>query len=497
MSKSPRLPRYQRIANEIRQDIKSERLKPGDRLPGSRQMATNLGVSRTVVLLATDQLVAEGYLVPKKRSGVFVNTELPFDSGAMKLGEPVPEVSLSHRPSTILETRISQAGDRARSTAYNPSKSEIDFEYGRNLPDSITTAELKRLLNANWNSSVFAYGDATGEADLKYEIMRHVAEHRGLRVLEEQIIVTSGSQQALDLCARVLLSEGDQVAIEDPCYQGARETFAAAGVELLSMPVASGGAEVDTLPTSLRRLKLAYLTPSHQFPTGVTIPLTRRLELIAWASRNDCYLIEDDYDSEFRYDCRPIEPMASIDAHQRVIYVGTFAKTLFPGIRVGFVIVPRHLVKPFAAAKWLIDRGNPIIIQKTLADFIGSGGYSRHLRRMNRTYARKRSELERRLKEAFGSAVVISGAQAGTHLFAEFPQLHRTLTARIVRECEDRGVRVYPAHGYYQSPPTNLRLIFGYTTLTIDEIALGIGVFASACAFLDLPYDVSSERPSR
>jgi GntR family transcriptional regulator/MocR family aminotransferase len=287
------------------------------------------------------------------------------------------------------------------------------------------------------------------------------------------VIIVNGSQQVLDLTARVLLERGDRVAIEDPQYQGAREMFRAAGARLCPVAVDQDGIRVDRLPA---RARLAFVTPSHQFPTGAILSLERRLALLEWARRPDAAILEDDYDGEFRYEGQPVESLQGLDREGRVIYAGTFSRTVFPALRLGYLIAPRSLVPAFEAAKWLCDRHRSTLEQETLAEFITSGGYERHLRKARRENAARRKVLLAAIDKHWGGSMRVTGQGSGTHLVL-WPE--RGSEARLIALAEARNTGVYGI-ARYAIQPSRPGVMLGYSRLNEREIREGVRRLALA-----------------
>ncbi len=468
-------PLYQQLSRGLRHSIRQKDYQRGSRLPGSRELAKQLKVSRNAVLAAYEQLLAEGYLIALPKSGTYVSQTLPDD-----MLTPV-QAEKAQLPSGVVSTHLSQNGKRAvkaaqdgRGLACTRQKLDYDFEYGVTRPDRDTVQELERLHSKVINNGAFDYGDPAGDLKLRRQLVRHLQLYRAVETTPEQIVITSGSQQALDLCARILLDPGDIAVLEEPAYQGARQAFEAVGAQILPADVDSSGLNPTGLIQAADTARLIYVTPSHQFPTGVVMPVGRRLELLSWAVRTNTYVIEDDYDSEFRYDCRPLEAIASLSNNNPVIYLGTFAKSLFPSLRLGFMVLPLQLVRPFSDMKWLIDRGNPVIYQRILAMFMQSGGYQRHLRRMNRRYAANRQQLVSALAEQLGDEIQISGSNAGTHLVVWFKRRKPDFISLLIETCKATGVGVYPIEPYYLSKPGRGGLLMGFSGLDEKLILLGV-----------------------
>ena len=325
----------------------------------------------------------------------------------------------------------------------------------------------------------FGYGPPSGYGPLREALAGYLARARGLSCDADQIVIVNGSQQAFDLIARVLLDPGDNVVIEEPHYHGSRLTFEAAGARLIGIPVDAEGLDTTRLPPATARARLACVTPCHQFPTGVIMPLGRRLALLEWASRAAAWVVEDDYVSEFRYEGRPIEALQALDRTGRVIYVGTFSKILFPALRLAYLVLPSALVKPFLAAKWVADRYTTLLGQEALTDFIMSGQFERYLRRACTRNAARRRALIEALEQQLGDRVEIAGENAGVHLLVWLNDVRPRDLESIMTRAARGGVGVYPISPYYSRPPRRAGLLFGYASLTEAEIRAGIRRFAT------------------
>ncbi|MBJ39051.1 MAG: GntR family transcriptional regulator [Gammaproteobacteria bacterium] len=315
-----------------------------------------------------------------------------------------------------------------------------------------------------------------GWLPLRRGIQAHLARSRGVHCDVAQILIVSGSQQGLDLSARVLLDPGDTVVTEDPQYLGAREVFRSLGAELQPVPVDDEGMLTPGVPA-----RLAYVTPSHQFPTGAVLSLRRRLALLAWADRHDAYVIEDDYDSEFRYDGAPLRAIHGLQVSDRVVYLGTFAKVLFPSIRLGYVVVPHALLPAYRGAKWLSDRHSATLEQRALAAFIEGGHFERTVRMSRTRYGERRDALLRGLAQVPGRPFEVSGAATGLHALARVSGLSRGDLERLIGLAADRGVGVYPAEPYYLNPAeAPAALLFGFATIAPDAIREGLALLHEA-----------------
>jgi GntR family transcriptional regulator/MocR family aminotransferase len=290
----------------------------------------------------------------------------------------------------------------------------------------------------------------------------------------EQIVIVNGSQQAFDLAARVLLDPGDAVVIEEPHYPGATMTFEAAGARLIRVPVDGEGMDTARLPAAAAGARLACVAPCHQFPTGVIMPAGRRLALLEWASRTGAWIVEDDYVSEFRYEGRPLEALQGLDRAGRVIYIGTFSKTLFPSLRLAYLVLPLPLVRPFLAAKWLTDRYTATLGQEALADFIAGGHFERYLRRACARNGARRRVLIEALTQHLGSRIEIAGENAGVHLLVWLNGVAPADLPPLIARAAEAGVGLYSIGPYYHHPPRRAGLLFGYAALTEAEIREGI-----------------------
>src|SRR5256885_16967449 len=413
-------PLYRQIYDAIRMAILSGDFGPGKRLAATRALARELGVSRITVLNAYEQLFAEGYLDGKGGAGTFVGAELP--DNLLK----AETINQSKQKKTAAPLRLSPFGEkiaqkdigsiRARTIAkFQP------FQNGLTTVDKFPFEIWSRIaarVHRNPSREVLGYGDPQGYFPLREAITAHLKSARGVNCTPEQVIITSGAQQALDLAARIFLSEKDSVLIEDPCYQEARSAFAAIGAKIIPIPV---DAEGLNLAATKQKAKLIYVTPSHQYPLGVTMSLPRRLALLEWARRCNAWIIEDDHNSEFRYAGRPLASLQGLDQADRVIYVGTFSKTIFPSMRIGCAVVPPDLVGIFTGARALNDTHSSLIDQAILTEFIGGGHFGRHIRRMRTLYEERQQTLIAECEKNLVGLLEVKKADAGMHLVGWLP----------------------------------------------------------------------------
>lgn len=468
---------YLQIYRALKQQILGGRLKAGVRLPASRVLATNLGVSRNVILQAYDQLKAEGFISGRVGAGtrvakqLFLTDDLAHIAADKPGAVPTPEVRLTTRAAIGLE----HWRTRSRSGTAAAKPGLHDFRYGDVEVDPHTERVWRRLSSHLFTARVHQYGDPQGDAGLREIIADYARTGRGCHCTADQVCIVNGSQQALDILARLFISPGTRVIMEEPGYLGARTVFQAAGATLVPVAVDREGIDPGGFSGESITRGMIYVTPSHQFPTGSILSLSRRLALLEWAERRDCFIVEDDYDGEFRYAGRPIPALQGLDRSGRTLYVGTFSKVLFPGLRLGYVILPIHLVEPFVAQRWLCDRHTATHQQRVLATFIGEGHYERHLRRMRKRYEARRGLLIDALARAFGNEIELHGTNAGLHLLVWFREASLvTRESELVEAARAVGVGVYPVSPLYQEPPPRLGLLFGYGGIDESQIAVGI-----------------------
>ena len=322
---------------------------------------------------------------------------------------------------------------------------------------------------------LLGYGPPEGLPQLREALARYLQRSRGVRCTADQVIVVNGSQQALDLAARVLVDPGDGVVIEEPCYPGARAVFAANGARIVPVECDDEGLIVGAIPAGP---KVAYVTPSHQFPSGVVMSASRRLELLAWAERAGATIIEDDYDSEFRYEGRPLAALQGLDLAGRVVYTGTLSKVLLPALRLGYMVAPKPLQPAISGAKWLTDRHVALLYQAVLALFIDEGHFERHLRRMRKVYERRRQALLEAFDTHFGDRARVLGTQSGMHVLVHLEEIadDEAFIARAAAE----GVGIYSARLYYSGEaPPGASFLMGYSSVSEDGIREGVRLLSA------------------
>jgi len=457
-------------------------LPAGARVPSTRALAADLGVSRTTVTAVFEQLAAEGFIVTSAGRAARVASHLVPRAAAN------PSRRVRSAPSLAAFGRRVEKMVLSALPSAEPCR--IDFLYGavasRDFPALVWRRAYQAALLRHQHS--LYYGPPEGDASLRRALQGYLGRARGLSCDAEQIVVVHGSQQAIDLCARVLLDPGDAFAFEDPGYLMARRCFEATGARLLAVPVDAQGLDTARLPQH-DRARLAYVTPSHQFPLGGMLPIGRRQELLRWARQHRAWIIEDDYDGEFRYGQRPIDALQSIDSDGRVIYVGTFSKALSPQLRLGYLVLPPELVPVFRQAKRLTDRHAPVLEQRALASLIDNGAYERHVRRIRRENERRRATLLDAIAHHLPTDARVVGTAAGLHVVLWLPFLRQQDEPALVAAARDRGVGVYPVSPLFASPqprtrPGHAGLILGYASLTVDQIQEGVRNVAAVIARL-------------
>ncbi|MET3441424.1 GntR family transcriptional regulator/MocR family aminotransferase [Variovorax paradoxus] len=471
-----------RIYDLLRSQIADGSLAAGARVPSTRALAAELGVSRTTVTAAYEQLAAEGFLVTSVGRAARVASppaaRTPTGSNARRRAKAAPSLSAFGRRVASIEMLGLAVAEPAR----------IDFLYGAVASRDFPALAWRRGYQAELlrRQHSLYYVAPEGDASLRRALQGYLRRARGLACDTEQILVVHGSQQAIDLCARLLLDPGDAFVFEEPGYLMARRCFEVTGAELLAIPVDAQGLDTARLPKD-DRARLAYVTPSHQFPLGGVLPIGRRLELLHWAQTHRAWVVEDDYDGEFRYGQRPIDALQSVDTDGRVIYVGTFSKALSPQLRLGYLVLPPELVPVFRQAKRLADRHAPVLDQRVLASLIDSGTYERHVRRTRREHERRRAALLDAIARHLPASATVIGAAAGLHVVLWLPFLRPQDEPALVAAARSKGVGVYAVSPLFARPPSRMQprpagLILGYASLSVEEIDQGMRVLAAVIA---------------
>jgi GntR family transcriptional regulator/MocR family aminotransferase len=436
------------------------------------------------VVLAYEQLLAEGYLEGRRGSGTYVRAvgesaraSLPREraSGA------TPPARLSAIGKRLCDGHAPLFGRGLIARFPLP----YDFRYGiPSLLDFPTQTWQRCLGRTARRASVRAhdYGDPQGALALRTAIAERLDRVRGVDCAPERIVVVGGSQQGLDLAARLLLEPGDVAVVEEPGYEGARNAFRVAGARVVPAPVDAEGIDLSSLGRDARRVRVLHVTPSHQYPLGAVLSLPRRLALLALAEKSGATLIEDDYDAEYRFEGAPLETLYALDGGRRVIHLGTFSKVLFPALRLGYVVLPESLVEPFTRAKLLADGGSPMLEQAALAQFMQDGDFERHVRRARLRNRERREALIAALADELGDEARIEGTNAGLHLCCWLPRLPPRNLGALVRAAAERGVGIYSISPYYAERPRTAGLLMGYAALTPADIRVGVERLARVVA---------------
>ena len=472
-------PMHRQVFDQIRGAILDGRLAPGHRLPSTRALANELEVSRNTVLAAYDQLLAEGYTEGQTGSGTRVSNVLPEDVLAARTqalqGADMPTSGWLSRSGARLAALQAPAGRvPGRSRAFRPGLPEIDrFPWNH----------WSRIVAKFWRGPprhLVSYGEIGGYMPLRVAIAEYLRSVRGLKCVAEQVIVTAGAQQAIDLAARALLDPSDRVWIEDPGYAGIKGVLTAAGAELVPVPVDDAGIDVAAGRVRAPEARMAVVTPSHQYPLGSVMSLPRRLELLEWASESNAWILEDDYDSEYRYAGRPLSALQGMDASGRVIYVGTFSKVLFPAIRLGYMVVPPGLQDAMLQVRRALDDQTAIAMQPVLADFIESGHFAAHVRRMRTLYHERQGILIKAIERRLKGILTVSPDEAGMHLVAEVDPACGLSDGDVSKIAADLGYTVLPLSAFYMGKPLRAGVLLGYAGLEERDINAGIDKLADA-----------------
>ena len=456
------LPLHRKLYEALRRAMLDGKLGPGERLSSSRDLALDLNLSRNTVVAAINQLSVEGYLVSRVGSGTYVNDNVPkAATGRRNMGSAVASSSAP---------QLSARG-LALSSRYCATELEVQpFTNGIADFSAFPLTLWQRLQNKHWRMTypdMLDYATSGGYAPLRRAIADYLRVFRSVHLDADQVIVTTGTQQSLELCARLLADHGDTVWVEDPAYWGAAKAFMATGLSLHPVAVDDEGirptAQDDDTPP-----RLIYLTPSHQYPTGAVMSLARRHQLLLTARAHNAWVLEDDYDSEYRFSGPPISSLEGLDTDGRVFYMGTFSKVLYPGIKLGYLIVPKPLVTAFKQAHYDLNRPGQMPLQAALAEFIEMGHFSSALRRARQSYAERRVALLEALKPALSQQVCISGAEQGLHLCLRLPP--HTDDRALAQRLAQQGLTVRPLSAYCLARKDLKGLVIGYGYAPLCEI---------------------------
>lgn len=495
---SPRsgVPLYEQIYTAVRDAVVAGSLRPGARIASTRALAVELSVSRFTAVTAVERLLAEGYLTSRARSGLFVAEALPEQRmraapsrGSTRLSGAAGRVpALSRRGTSLSAVVITGPRGEEGPRPFHPRRPALD---------AFPVRLWARMLARRWRSGGAAaldYGDPAGYAPLREAIAAHISVSRGLRCSAQQVVVTSGAQQAFDMLFRLLLDPGDEVWMEDPGYLDVRAALVGAGAAIVPVPVDAGGLHVEAGVRRAPGARLVVVSPSHQYPSGATLAAPRRAALLEWARRAGAWIVEDDYDSFFRYRGRPLPALQRFDADSahgdagRVIYVGTFSKTMFPSLRLGFCVVPDRLVEAAVNARAVASRNAPLADQAVLAAFIAEGHYDRHLRRARLIYQERYEAMRASFARELGGVLSLAPASAGTHVIARFVRGRGrarggvSTAIRVARAAAAEGLVVFPLSRYSLEPPAEDALVLGYGAITPRRIAAGAAKLAQVVA---------------
>jgi GntR family transcriptional regulator/MocR family aminotransferase len=466
-------PRYVQLVRALKQAILDGRCAPGSRLPATRTLAREMDVSRNTALAAYAQLSSEGFIEGRVGSGCYVAAfasarNPPAAEPAVTGARRIALSQRGRRMQQVYDQTI--PGRQHRGLRYN-------LQYGLPMANPQLASAWRRELSYAAAHAQTDYPNAQGLPELRAQVCAYLARRRGIAATPDDVLIVNGTQQAFALAADVLLDVGDRVLLEDPHYQGARQVFRARGASLRTCRVDADGLVTAALPQD-DRTRLAVVTPSHQFPTGAVLSLARRMHLLEWAQHRRCWLIEDDYDGEFRYDARPLAALKSLDRAGRVVYIGTFSKVLFPSLRLGYMVLPPGLRQVFVAAKWLCDRGCPAIEQAALARLIECGAFERHLRQAAKTLKARRKALLDALRRLAGDSIEVADSSAGMHVLAWLPRTSHAQAHALVQRARARGVGLYEVAPYCLKPLPRPGLLLGYADLPPADLQAAVRILA-------------------
>lgn len=467
----------EQVYHSIRNAVLDGRMRPGIKIPSSRMLAEMMSISRNSVLAGFDRLTDEGYLVTKKGSGTYIAETIPddlIDTKAFPIDSS--ETLLSKLKINPHIHEMLPLWENTREFA----KGSAVFNVGVGCVDLFPHELWGRLLGRVWRQSRNKLGqlnEPAGHASLREIICDYVRTTRGLNCTKEQIIIVNGTQQAINLTAQVFLQKGDEVWLDEPGYDGALGVFKSIGAKARPIIGDDQGMDIDYGIKNWPNAKLVFTAPSHQFPLGSTLSLPRRLALLDWASENDAWIFEDDYNSEYRYKARPIQALQGLDKHQRVIYAGTFSKIMFPEFRLAFMVVPNALINVFTLTKYYEDTRSSYLEQATLALFISEGHYARHVRKIRRACDERKKVLEQAIQAYLSDKVQPQPSDSGIHLVCWL--LGGLTEKEVIDKCRQIGLGVQPLSRYCQQPFKKQAILLGYAAHSPDEIVDGVKRLAS------------------
>lgn len=470
-SQQDNMPLHRQLYEALRRAILDGKLLAGDRLPSSRELTTDLGLSRNTVVAALNQLGVEGYLVSRVGSGTYINDNVP---------KPVARPQTHHPQSS--HKLLSKRGE-ALSSTFCANQLEVQpFTPGIADFSAFPVALWQRLQNKHWRTTypeMLDYSYSGGYAPLRRSVANYLKVFRSVPLDVDQVIITSGTQQSLELCAQLLADHGDTVWLEDPAYWGAVKAFTATGLALRAIPVDAHGM-CPSAADEKHPPRLIYTTPSHQYPTGAVMSLARRQQILQTAHAHDAWVLEDDYDSEFRFSGPPLSSLAGLDKQARVLYLGSFSKVLYPGLKLGYLVVPKRLVSAFKQAHYDLNRPGQMPLQAALAEFIELGHFASALRRARQSYAQRRQCLLQALQPCLGTAAQITGAEQGLHLCMRLP--NNLDDKALANQIASLGLTVRALSGYCLSRTDAKGLVIGYGYAPLAEIQQHGPILAKAIA---------------
>ncbi|MDQ8185084.1 PLP-dependent aminotransferase family protein [Pelagicoccus sp. SDUM812002] len=459
--KRGQLPAYQRVYEAFRDAVRSGQLKSGQRVPSSRELALKYGVARITVTQGYEQLIAEGYLETKKGSGTFVAKELPdgfFRAGLDgKQSRPI-ERPRPHRGSA--SSYIEQPPFLSGCAALDDFPAELWLKL-----------YAKQLRGSPYSLNTYGHGEG-GFRELREAIAGHLSTQRGVRCEAGQVLILSGSQPGIELVARALVNLGDTVAVENPSYRGITNSFRMNGAKIRSVPLDEQGMLVDVLDRMKTVPRVVVVTPARQFPLGVAMPVGRQAALLEWARKSGAWILEDDYDSEFRFRGKPLPAMQSLSNQDRILYLGTFTRSMFPDLRIGYLVVPRSVYPDFLALWKTAAMNPPVSLQATLAAFIREGHFQRHLRKMRKLYERRSRWLAERVEDLLGDWIEVGVTDGGMHFVGYYKQPVDPL--RLAEEGRKRGYVFMSISSYGPDSVERDGLIFGFSSFSEEKMEAGL-----------------------
>ena len=474
LQRRPDAPLHRQLYSRLAASIDAGSIKPGERLPSTRDLAQSLGVSRNTILLAFEQLTAEGYLEGQTGSGTYVSTQPP--SNTVKAGAPRINTAIQAAGDSIERVR-GAFGDVPDTLRYmrRPVPFRANFPALEAFPVqrwAKLAANLYRRLDSDVANQLMGEGDAQGYGPLREQIALHVGLTRGITCKPENVIIFAGAQHALDICCRLLLMPGDTAWCEDPGYDGSYAAITAASAITVPVPVDEQGIDVAAGIARDANARLAYVTPSKQFPLGMAMSMERRLQLLDWADKTGAWIVEDDYDCEFRYSGTPLPSLFDLGRGERVIYLGTFSKTLFPALRLGFAIVPDALIEPFVAARTVVGRYSPILEQVMVANFMADGQFSSHIRKMRRLYANRQTQLLALIARHLDGFLTAEPAASGMEIIGTLEPRYSAL--ELARRAAQRGLEIMPLPLLAHEVSVDDKITLGFSAFSEKQMEDGI-----------------------